>query len=372
MQIHSRFKFGEKLGAGSFGEIYAAENIFTNEEVAIKLESTKSKTNFLLNESKVYNLLAGGVGIPKIRYYGTEGKHNALIMDLLGKSLESLFSQCNNKFSLKTVLMIADQMITRCEYLHSKNLIHRDIKPENFVVGKGKKDTQIFMIDMGLSKRYCNLMTHEHIPIVEGKNLVGTAAYTSLNTHKGIEQSRRDDLEGIAYVIIRFLRGSLPWQNIKISDKKEKNKMIYEIKSNVSVEELCEGLPYEFSEFLNYTRNLGFTEKPDYSYCRSLFIREGYLYDCIYDWNESNSSHIQQDFETQKQQLKNRIAQKINVKKENNNHANIGSFKETALHSQILSKALIMKRGKLPLSTRMKSSLTKPITKKIPHKIKNK
>lgn len=286
--INSKFKLRERLGGGTFGEIYSAQNIITEEEVAVKLESLNSKNHLLKNESKVYRLLAGGVGIPNIRYYGTESDHNALVMDLLGKSIKDLFVSCGNKFSLKTTLMIADQMLTRVEYLHNKNLIHRDIKPENFVIGKGKKEGQIFMIDMGLSKPYCNNITHEHIPFTSGKPLIGTACYTSLNSHHGYEQSRRDDIEGVAYVLIHLVKGSLPWQGIKAKDKEEKNKIIMKMKEDISIDELCEGIPQEFATLLSKARNLDFSEKPDYSMYRQmfreLFIREGYCYDCIYQW----------------------------------------------------------------------------------------
>ena len=128
LRVGSKFVLRKRLGAGSFGEIYAGEHVTTHDPVAIKLESVHSRAAQLMNESRAYKLLAGGVGIPKIMWYGVEGDYNVMVMDLLGKSLEDLFIQAQRKFSLKTVLMIADQMITRIEYIHSKNIIHRDIK----------------------------------------------------------------------------------------------------------------------------------------------------------------------------------------------------------------------------------------------------
>ena len=284
----SKFQLRERLGGGTFGEIYSAENEQTSEFVAVKIETVKSKSQQLLNELRVYKLLEGGVGIPHIKYYGTKDEHNALVMDLLGKSLASLFQMCDYHFSLKTVLMIADQLLIRIEYLHHKNLIHRDIKPENFVIGRGNKSNQIYMIDLGLSKRYCDQMTHQHNEMKHVKTLIGTAKYASINSHLGNDQSRRDDLESIAYVLIYLMKGSLPWQKLPIKDKKEKLKMIRQMKINTSVEELCDGIKPEFATFLTAVKNLEFEEKPDYSgyreLFRQLFIREGYVYDCKWDW----------------------------------------------------------------------------------------
>lgn len=286
--LGSRYLLGEKLGGGSFGEIYVAENVNTSEEVAVKVEMKNNKIQLLKNESAIYRLLQGGVGIPNIKYYGSDDNQNALVMDLLGKSLQTLFNENDKSFSIKTVLMIADQMITRVEYLHHKNLIHRDIKPDNFVIGKGKKSNQIYMIDMGISKPYCDRYTHEHIKFCTGKSVSGTIRYTSINSHMGHEQSRRDDLESVAYVLVYLLKGTLPWINVQASNKTEKNQMIRDLKINTPIEKICEGIPQEFADFLSSVRSLSFEEKPDYAkyrkMFRKLFIRENFVYDFQYDW----------------------------------------------------------------------------------------
>ena len=290
LHITSKYKFTEKIGGGGFGEVYKGNNTITLEDIAAKLESIDCKNSQLANEARVYKLLEGSQGIPYIKYHGTEENYNCLVMDLLGSSLEKLFRKHNKKFSLKTVLMLAEQIITRVEYLHNKNHLHRDLKPDNFVMGRSKMQNQVFLIDFGLAKTYCDIKTHEHIAYKDGKELVGTARYSSLNTHAGVEQTRRDDLEGIAYMLIYFIKGSLPWQSVKCENKREKNDKIYSIKRATSIEELCEGIPQEFATFLREVRGLEYDERPNYSryrkLFRDLFIREGYAYDSIYDWTE--------------------------------------------------------------------------------------
>jgi len=284
------YYLGRKLGSGSFGEIHFAVNIQTGEELAVKMESTKSKHPMLMYEAKLLKHLQGVPGVASVHYCDVEGDYNVMVMDLLGPSLEDLFKICHQKFSLKTVLMIADQMLYRIEYLHSKNFIHRDIKPDNFLVGTGKKSNIIYIIDFGLAKKYRDTKSQQHIPYRENKSLTGTARYASINAHLGVEQSRRDDLEAIGYVLMYFNRGQLPWQGFQAATKEEKYQKIMECKRSTTVEALCKGYPTVFSSYLNYCRALRFEDRPDYAYLRrlfkDLFPRDGFVNDGLFDWSQ--------------------------------------------------------------------------------------
>lgn len=288
LRVGKKYRIGRKIGSGSFGDIYLGTNIISGEEVAIKLENTKAKHPQLEYEAKVYKALSGGVGIPFVRWYGTECDYNAMVIDLLGPSLEDLFNYCNRKFTYKTVLLLADQLICRIEYIHARCFIHRDIKPDNFLMGIGRRGSQVNVIDFGLAKKYRDPRTHLHIPYRENKNLTGTARYASVNTHLGIEQSRRDDLESLGYVLIYFCRGSLPWQGLKAATKRQKYDRIMEKKMTTPNNILCKELPGEFLEYMNYIKTLRFDDKPDYPYLRKLFRdlfkKENYRYDYVFDW----------------------------------------------------------------------------------------
>ncbi|KAI9266035.1 kinase-like domain-containing protein [Sporodiniella umbellata] len=282
------FQVGKKLGEGSFGIIYEGLNLLTHQSVAIKFEPRKSEVPQLKDEYKTYKLLAGTLGVPNAYYFGQEGLHNILVIDLLGPSLEDLFEVCSRRLSVQTVACLAKQMIDRTHSLHDHHLIYRDIKPDNFLMGRPgtKYANMVFMIDYGMAKLYRDPKTKKHIPYRERRSLSGTARYMSINTHLGREQSRRDDLEALGHVFMYFLRGSLPWQGLKAATNKQKYELIGACKQSTRVKDLCGVFPEEFGIYFQYVRKLGFEETPDYAFLKELFdkVLERHEGGGVYDW----------------------------------------------------------------------------------------
>ena len=291
--------FHRQLGKGGFGQLYLGRNLKENDLVAIKVEERGSRSH-LYAEFQILKEIENEKGIPKVYYFHKGHKHNYLMMQLLGKSLDKLFTEMKRHFSIKTVSMIGYQMVQRIEYVHSKGYIHRDIKPGNFLIGKSSEKERLYIIDFGLSKKYIDKITGKHVIYKEGKGLTGTARYVSLNTHYGIDQSRRDDIEGIAYNLIYFAKGKLPWQGVKTKNKKEKHKKIMECKEEYKEDKLCEGLPEEFPTLLKYARKLDFEEEPDYKNIKIMFkqliLSNGQRMDWKFDW-EKNSNDMEEEME---------------------------------------------------------------------------
>lgn len=262
--INNKYNLLNKIGEGSFGSIYKAENSRKREEVAIKVEPVLNGNNLLKNESKIYQYLLGTPGIPQVKWYGKDENNYYMVIPLLGKSLNQLIIE-KLKFSLKLILQIGIQILYLLKAIHEKGLLHRDIKPDNFLLGIDNK--QLFLIDFGLCKNY--IKDGNHIEMKESKGLIGSITYASINAHKCIQLSRRDDLESLGYMLAYFSLGNLPWREIDFSKKSHDN--IIQLKTEIIDNEL---IPTILKDYINNIRNLEFQEEPKYELWIGKFKKE--------------------------------------------------------------------------------------------------
>jgi len=312
--LWNKYKITKKIGQGSFGRIYEGINLKTEELYAIKIEEICENTQ-LLEKEAIFLYYLKGPGIPTIHLYDSIEDYHILIESLLGKSLEVLFTESFNNFSIKDISMIGIQILNRLEYIHNKFVIHRDIKPDNFVIGLNSDNKNIYIIDFGLAKKYRSSKTLEHIKFRLTKKLTGTTRYASINALRGGEQSRKDDLESLSYMLFYFLRGNLPWQGAKGLTKVEKYRKIFKIKQSTDPNELCQNFPEEFKIFLLYVRNLEFEENPDYDYCRGLFetiIRKlNDKVDYNFSWCKDSIKNNKNEMRKQKYNRKKNLGEKF-------------------------------------------------------------
>lgn len=324
------------IGSGSFGQVLYGKHKNTSLEVAVKVISSDTSTDTIRKEINFSKQLQKITGFPTIYYTCVYDKKNIIVESLLGPSLDKLFKYCGRKFPLKTVCLIGKEIVKRLENMHEKGILHRDLKPNNLTWGNFNSSYNnisncnsinnisnnldiktIFLIDFGLSCSFLEGgLSYKHYKIKTNLSFVGTLRYASLNSHKGIRQSRRDDLESMIYILIYFLKGKLPWQDVKAKQKEERHKLISEIKSKVTIESLCENLPSEFAELLTYVKNLEFDEKPIYSKFYAFFhnlieklnkemieekdysyIWETLLVDNMMRYNEYNDENLKEEAE---------------------------------------------------------------------------
>ena len=390
--LHKRiedYELVSTLGSGSFGTLFIGkklqpENVSDKKElaisnilyrdispkvdrIAVKIEQRQNDENTqLLNEAKVYKMMKAGssgsfikipfkgkyikfkIRVPNLYLYGNNEDYNIMIIDLLnnGKcSLENLFKKSDNLLSMKTICMIIIQFIKQIEYLHNNKLIHRDIKPENFLLNTSKDYRAIIpslqnvtypiyifnLIDYGLSKLYQK--NGKHVMPDKKQKFTGTLRYTSISNHLGIQQSRKDDLEAITYILFYLFCGYLPWQNLQQElDKQTRYELVYQLKTqfrkyvilidnyfkspnkhknilneilklkfNARITTYFERfgidtvstngkrpLPYQLFHFSSYVYNLKFSAKPNYKHLIDLLLelieKEGSQYDFDYDF----------------------------------------------------------------------------------------
>ena len=285
--IFNKYKIIKQLGKGSFGSIYLVQ--YNNKLYAMKLENVKKGFFILEKEVEIMNYLYGP-RIPYVKSFGQCGFYNVLVMEALGKSLEELRQYSpNKKMTIPCVCKLSYQMIQILEHIHKKSFLHRDIKPENFLMGVGPNNKFLYVIDLGLSKTYRHPQTLAHVQRTKLKGMTGTARFASINTLSKYNQSRRDDLESLGYVIIYLIKGSLPWNDIKSINKDELYDRILKAKMRIGYEILCQNLPSEFEEYFKYVKAMTFEQEPDYNFLKNLFLnilkKTGGGMDYIYDWD---------------------------------------------------------------------------------------
>ena len=321
--LNNKYTIHKKLGSGAFGKVYLGRNIYTKEYVAIKTEKiiepvkTKYDNTPLTREFKVYKRLkkenehkkkeimeilnkssfhidpsnvdtSNLINIPKIfDFYRNDKKiitiedkqyhkyQQYMVMELMGPNLEKLFDKNHRKFPYINVCSMGYQMIKLIEYIHNIGWLHRDIKPENFVVGyEEKNQKKVYLLDFGLSRKWEELVDKYNDFYTSSTNsIVGTARYMSINVHKGLPYSWRDDLESIGYVLIYFVKGRLPWQGLKKKDNKSQMKSILDVKIK-SYKTLCDDLPRELKDYMEYCWNLRIDDAPNYVYLKQLFLNK--------------------------------------------------------------------------------------------------
>lgn len=277
--VNGRFRKDRQISKGVFGDVFIGTDTITNKLVAIKVEKKlHRKRSTLKREFHIYKQLHARVGFPEIYWTGEDDNCNVMVMEILGPDLKTLVPKPQPGGEGLPAKMVAKVMIyclQGLEYLHSQDYLHQDIKPNNMTLAHGENGGfKVYLVDLGIAKRYRERGTHNHIPYTEDHKLVGTVHYASINNHLGIELSRRDDLECLGYVALFFLRPGLPWASLQKGEGKTRRakwQKTQDMKMQFTGEKLFENAPKEFATYISYVWGLGFDEKPNYEFCRELF-----------------------------------------------------------------------------------------------------
>ena len=256
--------YSKKLGEGIFANIYAGTFLPTNEEVAIKIQKNNEYL-YVLNEILIYQKFNGLEGIPKIYWSGKYNNNDTIIMQVLGQSLQKYFYTRNKKLNLWEIKSIGIQALNILEFVHNNGIVHGDIKPSSFYFGLNE-NFKIYLADFGFAFEFKDCLTGIHIPFNINAGSFGDPKFCSKNFLRGCRKSRRDDIESLGYILVYLIKGFLPWESSNDAIN------IRQIKLSISLNDLCFGLSFNLWEFIAYSWNLKFHEKPNYNYLRDLLI----------------------------------------------------------------------------------------------------
>ncbi|OMJ75036.1 hypothetical protein SteCoe_25918 [Stentor coeruleus] len=293
--LENKYQVLKLIRQGENHDVYKAQEEKTNKKVAIKSENFIDST-LLLNEAQVLTDLSSQDSFPRFLSKGKHNGKNYIIVDYLGSSLSAKFTKSNGKFSFGCALRIAEQLLYRIEILHKSGYLYNNIKPESISAGSGLNWQSIYLTSFKLSSKYINTKNGRHIPIGKSSTSIKKTVYSSLNLMNRISLSRRDDIESIAYLLIYFTTGTLPW----ITQENFSDSEIRRKKANINYEVLSKTCQIEFINFLKYAKSLEFNQEPDYEMLRNIFKESASKSKIIraYDWifnNEKLSSPIKID-----------------------------------------------------------------------------
>jgi serine/threonine protein kinase len=289
--LNKKYKLLEKIGQGTFGTVYKAVQLKTNETVAIKTESAKSTYKLLKNETTILKYLYdhGCRTTPIVYWYGVDSLQSYLVMSFYEISLYDYMHSQTTPISQEKIDKIMQVTIDILQTVHKHWILHRDIKPHNFMISQ----EEIYLIDFGFASFYVDEKS-EHLPCLASQHIIGTPKYASFFIHEGHSASRRDDLISLGYMYLYLICRELPWlrnatlRDATLSDTSlshatlgnnyseihidhPKNVDRRERKSWKNLEPICLRTNEKITEFLKYCYNLSHNETPNYDALIQLF-----------------------------------------------------------------------------------------------------
>ncbi|KAF1745688.1 hypothetical protein GCK72_022135 [Caenorhabditis remanei] len=285
--------YHEHVGRGGTCEVRHGNIVINGNEVkvAVKLQNLSSKPASFYNEAAFYTQAKNwnDIGFPKMIKCGKDAHHRFIAVELLGQSLRKYHLKSGKQFNLRTILLLADQMITLIEKLHNHGYIHRDLKPDNFVMGpEGENSGLVYLIDFGHVEKYIDAEGfHKREECIHA--ITGTPNFMSISAHMGYQQSRKDDMMVLLLIFTHFFVGSFPWEHKKYPDQATRLREIG-IEKQTSLGGLIKKMPAEFQAVYNAVEKLDFQETPDYEkyrrILRGLAAKNNYTYDFKYQWDK--------------------------------------------------------------------------------------